>query len=50
VPAEEADLLSYLYFDAAYTSELVDLGYEDARRHREELIETIVGDGPTPAS
>jgi NTE family protein len=49
VPAEEADLLSYLYFDAAYTSELVDLGYEDARRHRAELIETIVGDGPTPA-
>jgi hypothetical protein len=44
VPADEADLLSYLYFDAAFTSELVDLGYEDARRDRDRILEAIAGD------
>jgi NTE family protein len=44
VPADEADLLSYLYFDASFTSELVDLGYEDARRDRERILEAIAGD------
>ena len=33
----EADLLSYLYFDREYTGVLESLGYEDAKRHEEQL-------------
>jgi len=33
----EADLLSYLYFDREYTGALESLGYEDARRHEQQL-------------
>lgn len=36
-PGGEADLLSYLYFDRAYTGELLALGREDARRHEDAL-------------
>lgn len=44
VPADEADLLSYLYFDAAFTGELLDLGREDARRQRETILELLLGE------
>lgn len=44
VPADEADLLSYLYFDASFTSELLDLGYEDARRERDQIFELLAGE------
>ncbi len=35
--AKEADLLSYLLFDAAYARPLADLGYKDAEAKQEEL-------------
>lgn len=38
VPEDEADLLSYLYFDGCYTAQLVELGREDARRQHDELL------------
>jgi NTE family protein len=38
VPGNEADLLSYLYFDRCYTSQLVDLGREDARAMHDEIV------------
>ena len=44
VPEDEADLLSYLYFDANFTAELVELGREDARRLRAQILELQVGE------
>lgn len=38
VPEQEADLLSYLFFDRAFTRELVALGREDARRNEDALL------------
>jgi NTE family protein len=38
VPAEEADLLSYLFFDGTYTRALMALGREDARRQHDEIV------------
>jgi NTE family protein len=35
--AKEADLLSYLLFDAAYARPLADLGYKDAEARQDEL-------------
>jgi NTE family protein len=42
VPEDEADLLSYLYFDAVFTSELVELGREDARAQRDAILELLL--------
>ncbi len=36
--AGEADMLSYLLFDGEFASELLDLGYEDARAQEDELL------------
>lgn len=41
----ESDLLSYVYFDSAYTALLERLGWEDARDREEELA-ALIGDGP----
>jgi NTE family protein len=44
VPDDEADLLSYLYFDRCFTTELLELGREDARRRRDEILELLLGE------
>ncbi len=38
VAVPDKDLLSYLLFDAAYTSRLVDLGRADAAAARDDLV------------
>jgi NTE family protein len=38
VPADEADLLSYLLFDRCFTSQLLELGREDARARSDEIL------------
>jgi NTE family protein len=44
VPDEEADLLSYLFFDRAFTGELLTLGREDARRCEADLFAMLALD------
>ena len=41
VPYDEADLLSYVYFDRCFTSQLVELGREDARAQQDRLLELL---------
>jgi NTE family protein len=41
VPEKEADLLSYIYFDASFTGQLIELGREDARAQHDELLELL---------
>jgi NTE family protein len=38
VPEREADLLSYIYFDASFTRPLMDLGWQDARRQEDAIV------------
>ncbi|MCB9745617.1 MAG: patatin-like phospholipase family protein [Alphaproteobacteria bacterium] len=39
----ESDLLSYLYFDRAFTAQIEALGFEDAARREEELMAFVAG-------
>lgn len=41
VPREEADFLSYIYFDRSYTSRLVELGREDAKANGDRILELL---------
>ena len=41
VPDSEADLLSYLLFDRCFTSQLMELGREDARARSDEILELL---------
>jgi NTE family protein len=43
VPADEADLFSYLYFDGSFTRPLVELGREDTRRQEDAIVELLDG-------
>ena len=40
------DLLSYLAFDGAYTTRLLDLGYDDTRARADELRAFLAGSTP----
>ena len=41
VPHDEADLLSYLYFDRRFTRQLVEMGREDARQREDQILELL---------
>jgi len=38
VPHDEADLFSYLYFDASYTEPLMELGRADAQQAEDDIL------------
>lgn len=41
VPNDEADFLSYIYFDKVFTERLVELGREDARASHDRIMELL---------
>lgn len=43
VPDDEADLLSYLFFDSCYTNRLMELGREDTRAREDDVLELLGG-------
>lgn len=48
-PREGRELLSYLMFSPKYVRALMELGYEDARRHHDQLIGFFAGEPLTMA-
>jgi NTE family protein len=40
-PPDEADLLSYIYFDRCFTTRLIEMGREDARRKHDEMLRVL---------
>jgi NTE family protein len=43
-----ANLVSYLLFDRHYCQALIDLGYQDAMKRREEIMNFLGHDVPAP--
>lgn len=43
-PKESAEILSYLTFDSEYLTSLVDLGYQDTLKEKENLIQFLKSD------
>ncbi|MDJ0790165.1 MAG: patatin-like phospholipase family protein [Myxococcota bacterium] len=43
LPEGEADLLSYLFFDSCFTTQLVEMGREDIRRRSDEIVRLLRG-------
>lgn len=43
VPDDEADLLSYVYFDRYFTAQLVELGRADASAQQDQILELLAG-------
>lgn len=46
-PEDEADLLSYVFFDRCFTGRLVEMGREDARAQADEIL-ALLGDERDP--
>jgi len=44
VPRDEADFLSYIYFDSAFTDRLVELGRSDAAASGDRILELLTTD------
>ena len=44
VPQDEADFLSYIYFDSTFTERLVELGREDAKASGDHILELLTAD------
>jgi len=42
--ASEGRLLSYLLFEQAYTKELINLGYQDAMKIKDQLLDFVTGE------
>jgi NTE family protein len=40
-PHDEADLLSYIYFDRCFTTPLIEMGREDARKQHDEILRVL---------
>ena len=43
-PEDEADLLSYVFFDKRFTERLVEMGRADARTHEAEVFALLAED------
>ncbi len=50
VPDDEADFLSYIYFDRVFTDRLVELGREDAKASADRILALLDGNGNGMAS
>jgi NTE family protein len=48
-PREEADLLSYLYFDSEFTNALIELGRTDAKNNEEQIYRLLAGSPASPS-
>ena len=47
---QEADLMSYLFFDHRFTGPMEELGYQDAAREEERLVRLFTRPDPRDAA